>query len=37
MEQENIILGELVMLRRPKATCSLSFVDYIPKTNAAML
>jgi hypothetical protein len=33
---ENIILSE-VRLRRPKATCSPSYVDYNPKTNAAVV
>jgi hypothetical protein len=28
---------KLVRLRRPKATCSPSYADYIPKTNAAIL
>jgi hypothetical protein len=27
----------LVRLRRPKITCSPSYVDYRPKTNEAML
>jgi hypothetical protein len=34
-EQENIILSE-VRIRRPKIACSLSFVDYRPKTNAVI-
>jgi hypothetical protein len=28
---------KLARLRRPKATCSLSYADYRPKTNAAIL
>jgi hypothetical protein len=36
MELENIISSE-VRLRRPKITCSPSYVDYIPKTNAEIL
>jgi hypothetical protein len=36
MELENIILSEL-RLRRPKATCSPSYADFRPKTNAATL
>jgi hypothetical protein len=36
MKVENIILCE-VSLRRPKATSSLSCVDYRPKTNVAIL
>jgi hypothetical protein len=28
---------KLVRLRRPKATCSPSYADYKPKTNAAIL
>jgi hypothetical protein len=36
MEQENIILSE-VRLRRPKVSCSPSYADYRPKTNAAIL
>jgi hypothetical protein len=36
MELENIILSD-VRLRRPKATCSVSYEDYRPKTNAALL
>jgi hypothetical protein len=28
---------KLARLRRPKAACSLSFVEYIPNTKAAML
>jgi hypothetical protein len=36
MELENIILSE-VRLRRPKVTCSPSYVDYRPKTKAVIL
>jgi hypothetical protein len=36
MELENIILSEL-RLRRPKDACSLSYADYRPNTNAAIL
>jgi hypothetical protein len=36
MELENIILSE-VRLRRPKITCSPSYVDYRPKTKAVIL
>jgi hypothetical protein len=36
VELENIILSE-DRLRRPKITCSPSFVDYRPKTNAVIL
>jgi hypothetical protein len=35
-EQENIILSE-VRHRRPKITCSLSYVEYISNSNAAKL
>jgi hypothetical protein len=35
MELENIIFSE-VRLRRPKAECSSSYVNYSPKTNAAI-
>jgi hypothetical protein len=28
---------KLAKLRRPKIACSLSYVDYIPKTNAVIL
>jgi hypothetical protein len=37
MELENIILMKLARLRRPKITCSPSYVDYRPKTNAIIL
>jgi hypothetical protein len=37
MELENIIFSEVSQLRRPKATCSPSYVDSTPKTNAAIL
>jgi hypothetical protein len=36
MELENIILSK-VRLRRTKITCSPSYVDYRPKTNAVIL
>jgi hypothetical protein len=36
MELESIILRE-VRLRRPKITCSPSYADYRPKTNAVIL
>jgi hypothetical protein len=36
IELENIILSE-VRLRKPKAACSLSYVDYGPKTKPAIL
>jgi hypothetical protein len=34
MEQGNIILSEF---RKPKATCFLSYVEYRPNTNTAIL
>jgi hypothetical protein len=36
MELENIILRE-IRIRRPKITCSPSYTDYRPKTNAVIL
>jgi hypothetical protein len=36
MKVKNIILSE-VRLRRPKITCSPSYADYRPKTNAVIL
>jgi hypothetical protein len=36
MELENIILSKFVRFRRPKVACSPSYVDYSPKTNAAI-
>jgi hypothetical protein len=33
MELENIILGESSQVQKAKATCSLSYVEYRPKTN----
>jgi hypothetical protein len=36
MKLENITLSE-IKLRRPKITCSSSYADYRPKTNAAIL
>jgi hypothetical protein len=35
MELENIILSK-VRLKKPKITCSPSYVDYRPKTNAVI-
>jgi hypothetical protein len=37
IELKNIILSKLIRLRRPKATCFLSYVEYRPKTNTAIL
>jgi hypothetical protein len=37
MELENIILSKVSQVRRPKITCSPSYVDYRPTTNAVML
>jgi hypothetical protein len=37
MELENIILSEVSQAQRPKITCSPSYVDYRPKTNAVIL
>jgi hypothetical protein len=37
MELENIILSDVSIFRRPKATCSLSYVKYRSKTNAVIL
>jgi hypothetical protein len=36
-ELENIILSEVSQAQRPKIACSPSYVDYRPKTNAAVL
>jgi hypothetical protein len=36
IELGNIILSK-VRLRRPKITCSPSYVDYLPKTNVVIL
>jgi hypothetical protein len=36
-ELENIILSEVPRLRMPKAVCSLSYVEYKPNTNVAIL
>jgi hypothetical protein len=33
MELKNIILSELARLRKPKATCFFSYVEYRPNTN----
>jgi hypothetical protein len=37
MELEIIILSEVSRLRRPKISCSPSYADYRPKTNAVIL
>jgi hypothetical protein len=37
MELENIILSEVSQAQKPKITCSPSYVDYRPKTNAVIL
>jgi hypothetical protein len=37
MELENIILSEVIQLRRSKAACSPYYADYRPKTNTAIL
>jgi hypothetical protein len=37
MELKNIILSEVARLRRLKITCSPSYADYRPKTNAVIL
>jgi hypothetical protein len=37
IELENIILVKLARFRKPNGTCSPSYVEYRPKTNAAML
>jgi hypothetical protein len=37
MELENIILSEVTQLQKPKITCSPSYADYRPKTNAVIL
>jgi hypothetical protein len=37
MELENIILSEVSQARRPKITCSPSYADFRPKTNAVIL
>jgi hypothetical protein len=36
MELENIIINE-VRLKRPKITCSPSYADYRPRTNAVIV
>jgi hypothetical protein len=36
MELENIILSEVIRLRRPKIVCSPSYVDIRSRANAAM-
>jgi hypothetical protein len=37
LELENLILSEVVSLRKPKITCSPSYADYRPKTNVVIL
>jgi hypothetical protein len=37
VELENIILSEVSQAQKAKATCSLSYVEYKPKTNAVIL
>jgi hypothetical protein len=37
IELENIILSKVSKLRKQKLACSLSYVDYRPKTNAVIL
>jgi hypothetical protein len=37
MELGNIILSEVARSRRPKAACFLSYVEYRPNTNTAIL
>jgi hypothetical protein len=37
MEVENIIFREVSQAQKAKATCSLSYVDNKPNTNAAIL
>jgi hypothetical protein len=39
MELESITLNNIILarLRRPNAACSLSYVEYSPNTNAAIL
>jgi hypothetical protein len=37
IELENIILVKLARFRKPNGTCSPSYVEYRPNTNAAML
>jgi hypothetical protein len=37
LELENIILSDLARLRRPKIECSLSYVDFRSRPNAAIL
>jgi hypothetical protein len=36
IELENIILSKVSEAQRPKAECSLSYVDYRPTINAAI-
>jgi hypothetical protein len=37
MELENIILNEVSQVRNPKVPCFLSYVEYRPNTNTAVL
>jgi hypothetical protein len=37
MDLENIILSEVSQVQRPKLTCSPSYADYRPETNAVIL
>jgi hypothetical protein len=36
MELDDIILSEVSRVRKPKAACFPSYVDYRPKTNAVI-
>jgi hypothetical protein len=37
MELENIILSEISQIKKAKAKCFLSYVEYRPNTNTAIL
>jgi catabolite regulation protein CreA len=37
LELDNIIVNEVSQAQRPKVTCFLSYVDYRPNTNIAIL
>jgi hypothetical protein len=37
MGHENITLSQVIRLRGPKITCSPSYTDYRPETNAVIL
>jgi hypothetical protein len=37
MEQNNIILSEVSQVQEAKAACFLSYVEYRPNTNIAIL